>query len=52
MMTTTACFPYGTKASFSTVPDLQTVCDICGWKADTRNALALAASTTARPSIG
>ena len=36
-------FPYGTKASFSTVPDVQAVCDTCGWKATTRNALALAA---------
>ena len=36
-------FPYGTKASFSTVPDVVAVCDTCGWKAATRNALALAA---------
>ena len=36
-------FPYGTKASFSTVPDCQAVCDTCGWKASTRNALPLAA---------
>lgn len=36
-------FPYGTKASFSTVPDVRAVCDTCGWKGYTRNALALAA---------
>lgn len=36
-------FPYGPKASFSTAPDVQAVCDTCSWKATTRNALAVAA---------
>ncbi len=43
MPSKTARFPCGTKVSFSTVPDVWTVCDTCGWKADTCNALALAA---------
>ena len=32
MTTKTKRFPYGTKASFSTVPDVAAVCDTCGWK--------------------
>ena len=36
-------FPYGTKSSFRTIADYQAVCDTCGWKASSRNALALAA---------
>ena len=43
MTAKTGRFPYGTKASFSTVPDVVAVCDTCGWKVATRNALALAA---------
>lgn len=39
----TARFPYGTKSSFSTVPDVQAVCDTCGWQSAARNSLALAA---------
>ena len=35
MTSKAARFPYGTKASFSTVADYRAVCD-CGWKAGSR----------------
>ena len=36
-------WPFGTKSSGHPVADYQAVCETCGWKASTRNALPLAA---------